>query len=101
LEEFFGPGNNGIAGLGRFMEHPNGGFFSSFVELLIQGGSTLAFTVESQRRLGFLVGGFFQLTLKVGDVVFETRHLLVKLLEVSINLTRARTLMDQAECGLI
>jgi hypothetical protein len=102
LEELLGPGNNGIAGLGRFMEHPNGGFFSSFVELLIQGSSVLAVTVESQRRLGFLVGGFFQLTLKVGDVVFGSRHLLVKLLKVSINLTRDRVLlMDQAECGLI
>jgi hypothetical protein len=79
------------------MEHPNGGFFSSFVELLIQGGSALAFTVESLRRLGFLVGGFFQLALKVGDVFFGSRHLLVKLVEVSINLARDNVLMNQAE----
>jgi hypothetical protein len=97
LEELLGPGKNGIASLGRFMEHPNGGFFSSFVELLIQGGSALAFTVESLRRLGFLVGGFFQLTLKVGDVFFGSRQLLVNLVEVSVNLARDNVLMNQAE----
>jgi hypothetical protein len=79
------------------MEHPNGGFFSSFGELLIQGSSALAFAVESLRRLGFLVGGFFQLALKVGDVVLGNHHLLVKLVEVSINLTPARILMNQVE----
>jgi len=83
------------------MEHPNGGFFSSFVELLIQGGSALAITVEPLRRLRLLVGGFFQLSLKVGDVFFGSGHLLVKLVEVSINLARARVLMNQAEWGLI
>jgi hypothetical protein len=50
---------------------------------------------------GWLVGGFFQLTLEAGDVFFESRHLLVKLVEVSINVTLDNVLMNQAECGLI
>jgi hypothetical protein len=83
------------------MEHPNGGFFSSFMELLIQGSPALAFTVESLRRLRFPVDGSLQLTLKVGDVFYGSHHLLVKLVEVPINLTRDRILMNQAEWGLI
>ncbi len=42
---------------------------------LIQGGPPPAFTVESLRRLRLLVGGFFQLTLKVGDALFGSRFL--------------------------
>jgi hypothetical protein len=101
LEELLSLGAFGTACLGRFIEDQTGGFFSSFVELLIQGGPALAFTVEYLRRLRFLVGGSFQLTLKVGDVFFGSHHLLVKLVEVSINLTRDNGLMDQAEWGLI
>jgi hypothetical protein len=97
LEELFGPGEQGIAGLGRFIEDQTGGFFACLVELLIQGSPALAFAVESLRRLRFPVDGSLQLTLKVGDVFFGSHHLLVKLVEVSINLTRDRVLMDQVE----
>jgi hypothetical protein len=100
-EELFGFGEQGVVGLGRFLEHQPGGFFSSFVELLIQGGSELAFTIESLRRLRLLVGSSLHLTLKLGDVFFGSRHLLVKLVEAVINLTRDRVPIDQAEWGLI
>jgi hypothetical protein len=100
-EELFGFGEQGIVGLGRFLEHQPGGFFSSLVELLIQGGSELAITIELLRRLRLLVGGFLQRTLKLGDVFFGSRHLLVKLVEAVINLTRDRVPIDQAEWGLI
>ena len=100
-EELFGFGEQGVVGLGRFLEHQLGGFFSSFVELLIQGGSELAFTIESLRRLRLLVGGSLQLTLNLGDVFFGSRHLLVKLVEAVINLSRDRVPIDQAEWGLI
>jgi hypothetical protein len=101
LEELLGLGAYGIAGLGRFIEHQTGGFFACLVELFIQGSPPRAFTAEYLRRLRFLVGGFFQLTLKVGDVFFGSHHLLVKLVEVSINLTRDNVLIDRAEWGLI
>jgi hypothetical protein len=101
LEELFGLSAYGAAGLGRFIEDQMGGFFSCLVELLIKGNSPLALSIESLRRLRFLVGGFFQLTLKVGDVFFGSDHLLVKLVEVPINLTRDNVLIDRAEWGLI
>jgi hypothetical protein len=102
LEELLSLGAFGTACLGRFIEDQTGALLSSLVELLIQGSSALAFTIESLPRLHFLVGGFLQLTLKVGDVFFGNHHLLVKLVEVSINVTRDRVLlMDQAEWGLI
>jgi hypothetical protein len=97
LEELFGLGAYGIAGLGRFIEDQTGGFFACLVELLIQGSSPLALIIESLRRLRFLVGGSFQLTLKFGDVVFGSHHLLVKLVEVPINLAWDNVLIDRAE----
>jgi len=101
LEELVSFGAHRIAGLGRFIEDQMGAFFACLVELLSQGSSVLALIIESLRRLRFLVGRFFQLTLKVGDVVFGSHHLLVKLVEVSINLTRDNVLIDRAEWGLI
>jgi hypothetical protein len=61
----------------------------------------LAITIELLRRLRLLVGGFLQRTLKLGDVFFGSRHLLVKLVEAVINLTRDRVPIDQAEWGRI
>ena len=101
LEELLSLGAFGTACLGRFIEDQTGGFFASLVKFLIQGGPALAFTVEYLRRLRFLVGGSLQLTLKVDDVFFGSHHLLVKLVEVSINLTRDNGLMDQARWVLI
>jgi hypothetical protein len=92
-----GLGAQCIAGLGRFIEDQTGGFFACLVELLIQDSSPLALTIESLRRLRFLVGGSFQLTLKVDDVVFGSHHLLVKLVEVPINLAWDNLLIDRAE----
>ncbi len=92
-----GLGAQCIAGLGRFIEDQTGGFFACLVELLIQDSSPLALTIESLRRLRFLVGGSFQLTLKVDDVVFGSHHLLVKLVEVPINLAWDNVLIDRAE----
>jgi len=66
-EELLTFGGQGIASLGRFIEYQTGGFLACFAELLIQGSPASAFTIESLRRLRFLVDGFFQLTLKFGD----------------------------------
>jgi len=67
LEELHSSGEQGAAGSGRFIEHQTGGLSSNLVELVIQGSPASAFTIESLRRLRFLVDGFFQLTLKFGD----------------------------------
>ena len=67
LEELHSFREQGVAGSGRFTEHQTGGLFSNLVELMIQGGSASAFTIESLRRLRFLVGGFFLFTFKFGD----------------------------------
>jgi hypothetical protein len=71
------------------------------VELLSESGLLCLFGIELACRLRLLVSGFFQLTLKLGDVFFGSRDLLMKLVEASINLTRFRGLMDQAECSPI
>jgi len=67
LEELHSLGAHGAACLGRFIEHQTGGLSSNLVELMIQGGSALTFTIESLRRLRLLVDGFFQFTFKFGD----------------------------------
>ena len=73
LEELPSFSEQGSAGLRRFLEPETGGFLACFAELLIQGGPALAFTIESLRRLRFLVDSSLNSPSSLANAFFGSR----------------------------